>query len=166
MTLELVVDADDIAGGIAYEHYPRSGCGLVTYLVIAPAMRGRGLGRQLLGDAAIELHAAGARAVLGEVNDPRRASPDAAVAAWARLHRFERWGARVVDARYIQPALGPGLARDRQLVLIALAGATPLPDALPGAVVRAFVDELYAVTEGGPPDPETAIGDRASLLLL
>jgi hypothetical protein len=33
-------------------------------------------------------------------------------------------------------------------------------------VVRAFVEELYSVTEGGPPDEETAIPDRVSLVAL
>jgi len=126
-----------IAGGICYECYPRSGCGLLTYMVVAPGHRRSGLGEQLLRAALVEL--AGAPAVFGEIADDGE-----------RLARFLRWGARVVPGRYIQPALAPGLARDRTLVLVAWAA---LPQ-LPGVVVRRFVEELYAVTEGGPPDPE------------
>jgi len=80
---------------------------------------------------------------------------------WERLERFQRWGARVLEARYVQPALGPGLARDRGLLLIAFA---PLPADVDGAVVRTFVEELYAATEGGAPDPEVAIPDRVMLV--
>lgn len=152
LRVRLAIDDGEIVGGICFERYPRSGVGLVTYLVVAPAARGRGLGEQLLRDAVTAL---AAPLVLGEVNDPRVHG-----AGEERLARFERWGARVLDVRYIQPALGPGLVRDRGLVLIAFA---PLPDAVDGALVRAFVEELYAATEGGAIDPEIRIPDRVAL---
>jgi N-acetylglutamate synthase-like GNAT family acetyltransferase len=96
----LILEGDEIIAGITYEAYPKSRCGLVTYLVVAPHARERGLGRQLLTYAANDLYARGARAVFGEVN---RDAPD-------RIARFVRWGARVLDYAYVQPALGPGLA--------------------------------------------------------
>ena len=150
--MRVALDGDAIIGGICYERYPRSGCGLVTYMVVAPAARGRGLGERLLREA---VEALAAPIVLGEVNDPRVHGN-----GWERLERFQRWGARVLDARYVQPALGPGLARDRGLVLIAFA---PLPSTVDGARVRAFVEELYAATEGGEVDPEVAIPDVVAL---
>jgi GNAT superfamily N-acetyltransferase len=170
-TIRLALDGDRIAAGISYELYPESRCGLVTYNVVAPGARRGGLGKQLLDGAIAELSAAGARAVFGEVDDPRRPRApheESADAAWARLERNQRWGARVLGppARYVQPALGPGLARDRGLVLIALAGAAPLPAELDGAIPRGLVEELYAVTEGGPPDEEVAFPDRVSLIEL
>jgi GNAT superfamily N-acetyltransferase len=173
-TIRLALDGDRIVAGISYELYPRSRCGLVTYNVVAPGARRGGLGRQLLDGAAAELYAAGARAVFGEVIDPRRPRrpraphDEPAEAAWARLERNQRWSARVLapPARYVQPALGPGLPRDRGLVLIALAGAAPLPAELDGAIPRGFVEELYAVTEGGAPDEEIAFPDRVALIEL
>ncbi|MDX2091585.1 MAG: GNAT family N-acetyltransferase [Kofleriaceae bacterium] len=142
-----------VIGGIAFEHYPASGCGLLTYLVVAPPARALGIGRALLEDAVHALHGAGASLVLGEVNDPRVHGPS----AWPRLARFQRWGARVLGVRYVQPALGEGLARDRGLLLIAF---PPLPSRISGMQVRAFVEELYGVTEGGAPDREVEIGDE------
>lgn len=159
--MQVALEDDTIAGGICYERYPRSGCGLVTYLVVAPGARTRGLGRALLQGAVRALTAQAAPVVLGEVNDPRVHGT-----GWDRLVRFQRWGARVLEARYVQPALGPGLARDRRLVLIAFAGETPLPAELAGAPVREFVDELYAATEGGAPDAEVVIPDRLRLVEL
>jgi len=157
--VRLELDGDAIAAGIVYEHYPASGCGLVTYMVVSPRARRSGLGRTLLTESTAELYAAGAPAVFGEVTDPRRSSePD----AWPRLVRNQRWGARVIDARYIQPALGPGLARDHDLVLIVL----PPVRALAAATVWAFVRELYAITEGGLPDPAIVIADPVGLVEL
>ncbi len=52
----------------------------------------------------------------------------------------------MLEVDYVQPALGDGLARDRGLCLIAL---PPVP-ALTGGLVRDFLRELYAATEGTP----------------
>lgn len=151
----------EIIGGIAYERYPRCGCGLITYMVIAPSARRAGLGRRLQRDAAMALFAAGAPAVFGEVNDPRRIGEgvdEPIDAMWRRLERNQAWGARVVDVRYVQPALAHGLTRDHGLCLIALSGAEPLPSTMSGAIVRDFVDELYQVTEGCTPDRDLIVG--------
>ena len=144
-----------LAGGIASELYPASGCGLLTYLVVAPDARRAGLGRALL-DGARRTLAERARArgvalaaVFGEVSDPARGGAEAV----ARLRRFQRWGARVVDHPYVQPDLGSG--RDRALRLIAFAEGTP-PPALDGAVLAAFLREFYTLTEGAPLDDELA----------
>jgi GNAT superfamily N-acetyltransferase len=164
LRIDLAVDGDHLAGGICYERYPRSGCGLLTYLVVAPASRGHGLGKQLQTTAVEALYAAGAPLVLGELNDPRVTTLEPADVAWDRVRRNQRWGARIAEVRYIQPALGEGLARDRQLLLIVLAGKAPLPPTIDGATLRAFIAELYEVTEGHAPDPEIAIPDVVRLI--
>ena len=129
LTVRLALDDGAVAGGICYELYPSSGCGLMTYMVVAPRARRRGLGERLFREAAAELRARGAKAVLGEVQGPER------------IARFATWGAHVLDIPYVQPALAPGLARDASLVLIAVGGAER-------SDVEAFIDELYAVCEG------------------
>jgi GNAT superfamily N-acetyltransferase len=120
-------------GGIVFERYPESNCGLLTYLVVAPHARGQGLGKALLDDALATLR--DTRAVFGEINDPATQTREPAEAARKRLARFERWGAKLVDVDYVQPALGPGLARDTTLRLIAWGD----PDA---ATVARFLDEF------------------------
>jgi GNAT superfamily N-acetyltransferase len=145
MHVRLVVERDQILGGITHEQYPSSACGFITYVVVAPSARRAGLGKRLVFDAVDALFARGVRAVFGEVTDPRKRG------GWDRLERFQRWGCRVVDTRYVQPALGPGLERDRELVLIA---HPPLRDAVAGDIVRAFIAELHQVTERCAPDDE------------
>lgn len=129
----LVLDGEDIIAGITYELYPQSMCGLVTYMVVAPHARKRGLGRQLFEQAARDLYARGARAVFGEVSRD----------ATERIVRFVRWGARVLDTPYVQPALGEGLVEDTGLCLIVL---PPIPAQVDPAP---FVAELREVLSPG-----------------
>jgi GNAT superfamily N-acetyltransferase len=129
LTVRLAIDSGAVVGGICYELYPTSGCGLLTYMVVAPAARRSGLGERLYREAAAELRARGAKAVLGEVEGEER------------IARFSKWGAHVVDVEYVQPALAPGLARDTSLRLIAVGEAEHRD-------VVAFIDELYTVCEG------------------
>jgi GNAT superfamily N-acetyltransferase len=161
LRIDLALDGDAIAAGITYERYPRSGVGLVTYMTVAPAYRRVGLGERLLKAAVVNLYERGSPFVLGEANDPTRAVREPATEAWSRLRRFQRWGARVADVRYVQPALGAGLARDRGLLLIVF---PPLPSKISGATLRAFLDEFYESTEGGPPHLEIAVPDVVPLI--
>jgi GNAT superfamily N-acetyltransferase len=151
MFVQLARAEQTIVGGITYELYPRSRCGFVTYMVVASQSRRSGLGRRLLDEATRSLYEQAARAVFGEVNDPRTRegkTHETADEKWQRLERFQRWGARVVEVPYVQPALGAGLERDRGLCLVAF-GAQDR--SLPGTLVADFYDELYAATEAGPP---------------
>jgi GNAT superfamily N-acetyltransferase len=136
MRVRLALDGDEIVGGITYERYPHSRVGLVTYMVVAPGARERGLGRELLTDAVTELYAEGARLVVGEVNDPRVHGE----AARPRLERFLRWGAQRIDIEYVQPSLGPGLSPDTGLCLIALPPVRPFTL----DVVETFLHEFRA----------------------
>jgi GNAT superfamily N-acetyltransferase len=138
--VRLVVDDDGIAGGIVLERYPRTRCGLLTYMVVAPRARGQGLGKQLVDDALARLH--DAPAVYGEVNDPQTQTREPVEVAQRRLAMFERWGARLVDLPYVQPALAPGLAPDETLRLIAWRDPDPV-------LAQRFVDEFREVIHTG-----------------
>ena len=135
LRVRLAVDALGLAGGIAFERYPATHCGLLTYLVVAPRARGQGLGKALVDDALATL--ADAPAIYGEVNDPETQRREPREVAQRRLAMFERWGAQLVELRYVQPALAPGLAPDETLRLIAWRDRDP-------ALAARFVDELRA----------------------
>jgi hypothetical protein len=103
------------------------------------------------------VRALGTEYVFGEVSDPERyvGDPSHEAEAWRRVELFQRWGARAVAARYIQPCLGEGLERDRALRLLMFPDARPLPASVRGEKLAEFIDEFYAVTEGTlPTDPE------------
>ena len=128
-----------IDGGIVFERYPRSGCGLVTYLVVAPHARRGGLGARLLARAREAL--AGAPLVLGEVHVPDSDE------ARARIAWFARRGARVLDVRYVQPDLGYG--RDHLLKMIAFFDGAPPPELdVDGDALARFLREFYETVEG------------------
>ena len=133
--VRLALDDAGIAGGICFEHYPVTGCGLLTYMVVAQRARGQGIGKALIDDALGVLH--DAPAVYGEVNDPATQQREPRDVAERRLAMFERWGARVVAMRYVQPALADGLAPDETLRLIAWRDDSPV-------LAARFVDELGA----------------------
>jgi len=144
----IVARADDgtVEGFAAAEYYPRSHCGLLSYLAVDAAERGRGLSRALFDQAADALHRDAAAdggtlaAIFGEIHDPARIAPeDDVIAPWDRQRIMHRLGARRVPIAYVQPGLAPGAGRARGLMLVAF-GA----DTLPTQTVRAFLSELYA----------------------
>src|SRR5436190_20747903 len=55
--VRLAVEHDAILGGITFERYPVSGCGFITYVVVAPSGRRAGLGKRLICDAVHDLMA-------------------------------------------------------------------------------------------------------------
>src|SRR4051812_36946815 len=158
----IVARGDDgsVEGFAAAEYYPRSRCGLLSYLAVDAVERGRGLSRALFEHAAKALHGDAAAdgetlaAIFGEIHDPARIAPeDDVIAPWDRQRIMHRLGARRVPIAYVQPGLALGAARARGLMLVAF-GA----DTLPAQTVRAFLAELYEVLGAGEDDADL---DRA-----
>lgn len=151
--MHLLVAVDDHAqpprllGGIAFEYYRDSGCGLLTYLVTDPEQRRRGLARRLVHQA-IGLLQDDARAqgtelrgVFAEAEDPAQVNSDGnAMAPRERLQALARLGARRIDIPYVQPALAGGAGRCRHLLLLAF---HPQADGIEGAALRDFLHEFY-----------------------
>jgi hypothetical protein len=162
LTVRLALDGELILGGISYERYPRSGCGFVTYLVVAPAARGFGLGKGLQTAAVADLFAAGAPAVFGEINDPRHDDLEPAEVAVAAA-RNQRLGARVLETRHVQPALSLTLQRSRPPHDRA-AGRSTLP---PSCRARSSAASRGSVRRhrGRTARSEMAVGERVRLLL-
>lgn len=136
-----------LLGGIAFEYYRDSHCGLLTYLVTDPAHRRRGLARLLVQTAIGRLHedargyGTDLRGVFAETEDPDLIGNDGnAMPPRERLAALARLGARRIDMPYVQPALVGGSGRCRHLLLLAF---HPQADRIAGAAVRDFLHEFY-----------------------
>lgn len=133
---------------------------LLSYLAVAPGVRGGGVGGTLL-DAALTtwVERLEPLVVLAEVEDPDAATGHGVEEHGdpvARLRFYRRHGARPLPLPYTQPALRPGAQRVPGMLLLALRVDPDLvaPDGswrLPTAALRGFLEQYYAGTEGGPP---------------
>lgn len=162
--MHLLVAVDNrgtLLGGIAFEYYRDSRCGLLTYLVVDPARRRRGLARHLVERAVTLLREDAARAgtllraVFSETEDPERvATRDNVMSPHERLTALARLGARRLDIPYVQPALEGGSGRCRHLLLLAFYPARAEADMIDGAVVRDFLHEFYRALGVAQPEAD------------
>lgn len=136
-----------LLGGISFEYYRDSRCGLLTYLVTDAEHRRRGLARRLVDQAIARLHedahghGVELRGVFAETEDPAQVNSDGnAMAPRERLQALGRLGARRIDIPYVQPALAGGAGRCRHLLLLAF---HPQAEGIAGAAVRDFLYEFY-----------------------
>lgn len=146
-----------LAGGLVFEYFPRSRCGLLTYLCVEPAERRRGVGRMLVRRAVQILASKGEAsgslpAIFAEVEDPDQAPSVSAIPPRERLLFFGKLGARRLNIPYVQPQLQGGSGRARHLLLLAIPiPADCAPYAVP-AVVGDFLTEYYESLGVGPDD--------------
>jgi GNAT superfamily N-acetyltransferase len=113
--------AGAVIGGSVFSYVVRSNCGFSGYLVADRAVRGRGIGRQLVDarkkvlDSEARRHGHDAcQGVFIEVDNPDRepahfaaAERETALDGWERLRLFDHLGFRRVDVPYLQPSLAP-----------------------------------------------------------
>lgn len=156
-----------VLGGMAFEYYRGSRCGLFTYLVVDPDHQRQGLARALVGRAIAILQAdarefgTSLRAVFSETEDPEQvAAQGNAMSPRDRLAALARLGARWIDIPYVQPTLVGGSGRCRHLLLLAFHHQGPAPDALDGAAVRDFLHEFYRALGVERPDSDADYLDQ------
>lgn len=148
-----------VLGLLVGEYYAASRCVLISYVAVAAAARGRGLGRQLFEALRRSLESGRlsrgetVRAAFAEIHDPAAvAAAEDVLDPQARLRVMARLGGMRVPVDYLQPPLGPGRSAAGGLWLIAFPelarGAPPLS----AETVRAFLVEFYR--ELGSAQPE------------
>lgn len=140
--------AELAAIGIAY-YYSSTGAGLLAYNAVAPGLQGGGFGRlmvqgrikglqELAKESGQEL-----KCVIIEVNNPAVVKPeDDSMDPAKRIAIFEKMGAKLIPADYVQPPLGVGLGKSRNSVLMAY----PVNGKYPTAEqVGAFVTGIWKI---------------------
>ena len=143
--------AGQVLGGVVAEYYRASCCGLVTYLAVREGERRRGIGRRLGIAASHALQADASqreqtlRAVFAEAEAPSAEAHEGSIDLSERLTALKHLGACRVGLDYVQPDLGSGAGRVRDLVLLAFprASSAAIAGALPQATVFAFLLEFY-----------------------
>lgn len=139
-------DGRPIACSIS-DYLAEANAGVIEFLLVDPAHRGQGLGRQLhdatehlLQSDAHRDSPAGLSCIAIEVNDPFRISAvDDNMDPVARMRLWGRWGYGVLGFDYVQPAL----SADQAPVTYLRLGAKPLsvqPEfGMPATLVRQIV---------------------------
>jgi len=171
---ELKSENPTIAGGTVLEYYLASNVGLLTYLVVDPAFRGKNLSRLLLKkqldavDRAAEKHFPGRKpyAYFSEMNDP--ALPESHQDKQDPDQRFcilSRLGFHMLDFPYVQPRLHGRRGRYHGLKFLVhehtwsrFEERGVVEDREPSNAIRAgtlknFIEEFYREVEGKHPDP-------------
>lgn len=147
--LEFVVahEGERVVGGVVFEYYPASRCGLVTFVFVDARTRKRGLARSLMERAEarlLERSAGTIRVIFAEAEDPERVKAlgiRTAIDPAIRLAILDRLGARRVRVPYIQPPLGPGKQPARHLYLLVLWPRDL--EALPSDLLAEFLLDFY-----------------------
>ena len=148
--LVLALDAaGEIVGGVIADYLARPNAGVIEFLVIAPSWRRQGIGRLLLADVerrlgrnAQDVHDAGLRCLIAEIDDPPRSHGVRDMFdPRARLHVWHRWGFRRLVFDYVQPALSEAQAPVTRLLLAAKPLALELRQAFPAVYVTELLRE-------------------------
>ena len=156
MDVVLLYEADEIIAGVAMEYYCASRIGLISYFVVRPSHRRKGLLRVLvergvvrLDSMAIDRHGEPCRLVIAETN--KLGVYDGVVRSAVRHRVFRSVGFAMVDCPYLQPPLatsGRGACHD--VVLCVYTGAPPREHlaSVPSAWIASFLDEFCETVWG------------------
>ncbi|GIE75510.1 hypothetical protein Aph02nite_14600 [Actinoplanes philippinensis] len=168
--LRRVLAADELRGAIAVtpdgepvgalflEWFADIRAALLCYFAVRPDLRGAGIGRLLVAEAAPRWRAElGPHAVFAEAGDPGAAHSGAGGPDYgdddARLRLYAGFGARRLPIPYLMPQLSPGGGRLADLLLLVVEAdevVSPAPDRIRSAIVADFVERYFARQEGSP----------------
>lgn len=148
--LEFVLahENERVAGAVAFEYYPDSRCGLITFVFVDPLHRRRGLARSLLKEAEkrlLEASQGGTRFIFAEAEDPARVEKmqiRSSIDPSVRLAILHRLGARIIPIPYVQPPLAPGKRPGEHLFLLLLWPRNS-PE-IPRAALEEFLLDFYS----------------------
>ena len=147
----VVESAGATVAGVIADYLAEPNAGVIEFLVVTPAVRGRALGRRLHDHTEAVLVDDARRAgrptldfVVAEINDPFRIDLAADnLDPFLRARVWGGWGYRKLDFPYVQPALSEAQQPVRHLMLaikpITAAYAEAVPAVRLGDTVRAYL---------------------------
>jgi len=159
-TLHVIMAMESIAsntilGGVAVEFYPESQCGLLTYIVTNPVVRGKGVSKQLVGEALRLMNAEATggvcRAMFLETNNDPQLDTSDVMDHNTRQTIFRKLGFEFINFKYVQPPLSPEKQPVHSLMLC-VHQSSPHADLahhqLEARVVLDFITEFSKILQG------------------
>eukprot|EP00002_Diphylleia_rotans_P010739 TRINITY_DN2129_c0_g4_i1.p1 TRINITY_DN2129_c0_g4~~TRINITY_DN2129_c0_g4_i1.p1 ORF type:complete len:260 (-),score=69.12 TRINITY_DN2129_c0_g4_i1:161-940(-) len=151
-------------GGLVFEYYKQSNCGLYTYAAASPNYRGKGFAKffidkvlEIVNTDAQKYHGRNCDAVFIECNDPNKvAAEEDAMIPMERIRMFAKMGYRFLDFPYVQPALSEEQEKCHDLVLGVHqsflthneASARPQQPMMASKIIRAWIEDFYVSCNG------------------
>lgn len=138
---------DEVVGAAVCDYLAEPNAGVIEYLLVRPKYQASGLGEKLFAEIERLCRADAARTdgrdldwIVTETKDPLRAGAADDFHAFTRAEDLARLGFRIIDFRYIQPALSESQASAENLLLLARA-VNGSPDTIEARVVSNLVAE-------------------------
>lgn len=120
----LCYQGNELAGGIVFDYFKKSNCGVIEYVVVSPKYRGRRIAKKLVAKATADIcnYSKNNRpeAIFIEVEDPEKHEFPTKETAQNNINRLQLWGNSMynkVDITYVQPSLGHGQEAVHTLML-------------------------------------------------
>jgi len=157
----VVESAGEAVAGVIADYLAEPNAGVIEFLVVTPALRGRGLGRRLHDHTEAVLVDDARRAghpaldyVVAEINDPFRIDLAADnLDPFLRARVWGGWGYRKLDFPYVQPALSETQQPVHHLMLAMKPVVAAYAEAMPAARLRDTV-RAYLRWAMRIPDPD------------
>jgi hypothetical protein len=141
-------DGDKPIAGSIFDYLVEPNAGVIEFLLVSPGQRQGGLASRLLGQTESALAADAQRAgreldwIAAELDDPFRVSlAESGFDPFTRGSIWHRWGYRMLDFRYVQPALSPEKSPATTLLLAAKTLSPEFAASIPTARVLSFLRE-------------------------
>jgi len=176
LLVALSTNSGCVVGGLVFEHYRSSHCGLLTYLVVEPSWRRKGIARSLVKRALSTLireeRATGGelRGAFCETENPQLVVDGiGTISTCDRLRAVLSLGARVIGLKYVQPGLVGGAGPCDHLLLLAfdldkclkVSIDGPPPVSISGRTIYDFLHEFYRALGISHPEEDQSFSRMA-----
>jgi GNAT superfamily N-acetyltransferase len=150
----VMLDGETPIGGSISDYLVEPNAGVIEYLVISPDHRGTGLGGQLIEHAERLLHDDAQRSrgrrldwILSEMDDPYvTPAPTNRFDPFVRPRIWHKWGYKLLDFPYVQPALSADKQPVTNLLLSAKPCSSRFVDSVRAADLRTLIREYLRWT--------------------